>query len=257
MFASKEKIGKVLHNFIQYVQVVAHLYGDETLNSLGFSIGTSIAHTWARSNAMKTKLTLSKSSTSLQSRAQSGERRLQDIYHSSYNGFIETGHIIIEFERDELWKHRFDAEGNPYRSMDHWIRTALPYGRATAKAAADMVRKFEGIDDKTLQQVPRVNLELIARLPPAKRKSPKWIQAAIELPGRVLRLQVRENVPQEVGPRNPNRVTFVFSDSGYKLMLRAMVRAANELGDKSAAKELCLATIFTVYLAATARSRAA
>lgn len=206
---------------------------------------------------MKTKLTLAKSSTSLQKRAEVVENRIQYLYNSAYSGFIETGHLIIEAERDELWKHRFDAEGNPYTSRDQWIRAALPYGRATALAAADMVRKFEGIDDKTLQQVPRVNLELIARLPPAKRKSPKWIQAAIELPGRVLRLQVRENVPQEIGPRNPNRVTFVFSDSGYKLMQRAMIRAANELGDKNAPKELCLATIFTVYLAATARSRAA
>lgn len=206
---------------------------------------------------MKTKLTLTKSSTSLQSRAQIVERRLQELYQSARRDFIETGHLIVEVEDKELWRHLIDAEDQPYTSMDQWIRTALPYGRATAKAAADMVRKFEGIDDKTLQQVPRVNLELIARLPPAKRKSPKWIQAAIELPGRVLRLQVRENVPQEAGPRNPNRVTFVFSDSGYKLMQRAMVRAANELGDKSAARELCLATIFTVYLAATARSRAA
>lgn len=206
---------------------------------------------------MKTKLTLAKSSTSLQSRAQIVERRLQELYQSARRDFIETGHLIVEVEDKELWKHLVDAEDQPYTSMDQWIRTALPYGRATAKAAADMVRKFEGIDDKTLQQVPRVNLELIAKLPPAKRKSPKWIQAAIELPGRVLRLQVRENVPQEVGPRNPNRVTFVFSDSGYKLMQRAMVRAANELGDRNAPKELCLATIFTVFMSATARSRAA
>lgn len=206
---------------------------------------------------MKTKLTLAKSSTSLQSRAQIVERRLQELYQSARRDFIETGHLIVEVEDKELWRHLVDAEEQPYTSMDQWIRTALPYGRATAKAAADMVRKFEGIDDKTLQQVPRVNLELIARLPPAKRKSPKWIQAAIELPGRVLRLQVRENVPQEVGSRNPNRVTFVFSDSGFKLHQRTMARAAHELGDKSAPKELCLATIYTVYLAATARSRAA
>lgn len=206
---------------------------------------------------MKTKIQIMKPSASLQNRAQAVERRLQEIYHSASSGFIETGHLIIEVERDELWKHRLDTEGKPYTSMDHWIRTALPYGRATAKAAADMVRKFEGIDDKTLQQVPRVNLELIARLPPAKRKSPKWIQDAISLSGRVLRLKVAENVPQEIGPRTPNRVTLVFSDSGHKLMQRAMARAANELGDKNAPKELCLATIFTVYLAVTQSARTA
>lgn len=206
---------------------------------------------------MKTKLTLAKSSTSLQSRAQIVERRLQELYQSARRDFIETGHLIVEVADRELWKHLVDADSQPYNSMEHWIKTALPYGKSTAKAAAAMVRKFEGVDDKTLQQVPRVNLELIARLPPAKRKSPKWIHAAIELSGRVLRRQVAENVPQEIGAKAPNRVTFVLSDSGHKLMTRAMVRAAHELGDKNAPKELCFATICTVYLAATQSTRAA
>lgn len=205
---------------------------------------------------MKNRISIVKPTASLLSRAQVVEARLQELYQSARRDFIETGRLIVEAENDQLWTQLVDGEGNPYRSLDHWISTALPYGRSTAKAAADMVRKFEGIDDETLQQVPRVNLELIARLPPAKRKSPKWIQAAIELPGRALRLQVSESVPKELKVKSSYRTVFDLAPSGDRLLRRTLADAARELGDGNATKERCLAFVCTVYLASGKRKAA-
>lgn len=191
-------------------------------------------------------------------RALQVENRLQELYYEFRRNFIETGHLIVEAEDNELWKHLSDSEGNPYKSLDHWVSTALLYGRSTSFVARDIVRKFEGVPDETLQEIPRVNLEQLAKLPPAKRKSPKWIDDAMTLPNREFRSKISLVVPSTPAMRSKvERVVLNLSKSAALLMRRAFEKAGVDIGQPDAPREVLFERVCSAYLGASVRRKAA
>lgn len=175
------------------------------------------------------------------------ESRLFELFESSRRDFIETGQLIIEVEKDELWKHLTTKEGEAYTSLDNWMSTALPYGRTTAFKARDIVRKFDGVPVETLQEIPRVNLQRLARLSPRRRKSAKSIQAALTLPEKelvryILTAKSGDPLPSESGVM---RMVFTFTPAEHKRVMKGLDRAA---GDEHITREAALVRIMAAYV---------
>jgi hypothetical protein len=181
-------------------------------------------------------------------RAIAVEARLKELYESGKRDFIETGRLIIEVEEQALWSLLEKPDGTVYSSLYNWMETALPYGRTTVIRARDVVRKFDGVDPKLLAEIPRVNLQRLARIPSdRKRKSQKTIKAALEMPEKKL-VAFLASARADAAAEKPAlvRMSFTFTHAEAKRVQKALDKVS--AGDTELTKEEALGRIVTGWM---------
>lgn len=178
------------------------------------------------------------------------EQRLQEICQSAQREFVEMGLLIKEAEDKSLWAELKDPHTEePYTSLRHWLKNALPYGLSSAYDARQAVRELDGIPTAALRLIPRCNLKLLLKLPKRARSSVKWIKQATDLAGPALRQKIHLVVPDNA----PKVVRINFVLPSRTPVLKALKACAQELGDST--KEEQIETICNAYLLEMSRHK--
>jgi hypothetical protein len=96
-------------------------------------------------------------------------RTLEDQWKRS---FIERGLILLEFEKRNLWKLINDrGTGQPYSSLDKWIKKCAPASFSDCYAALRAVKELREMRVEDLILTPRCNIEQLKLMAPKDRTS--------------------------------------------------------------------------------------
>jgi hypothetical protein len=80
-------------------------------------------------------------------------------------GFVLRGLILLEFEERRLWRFVRDQEtGEPYPSMDKWLKRAAPMSFGDCYQAMKALKQLRDIPINALSAMPRCNIELLRLL---------------------------------------------------------------------------------------------
>jgi len=79
--------------------------------------------------------------------------------------FIHRGLILLEFEKRELWRFVRDQKtGEPFPSMDKWIKRAAPMSFSDCYAALRILKQLQDMPIDALSAMPRCNIEVLRSL---------------------------------------------------------------------------------------------
>ena len=119
------------------------------------------------------------------------DSRVRTIEKDSKLTFIELGLILKEVDTRELWKHMNEK----WHSFDAWLSDAAPVCRTSGYSALKAIRELGDVPVEELEEMPRCNVGLLAKVPKARRE-PEVIKAAQTLSEEAFTGYVERKVPE-------------------------------------------------------------
>jgi hypothetical protein len=87
-------------------------------------------------------------------------------------GFVERGLILLEFEERRLWRYVKDRDtGQPYMSLDKWLKKTAPASWRDCYASLRAVKELREMRVEDLILTPRCNIEKLKLMSPTDRAS--------------------------------------------------------------------------------------
>jgi hypothetical protein len=141
---------------------------------------------------------------------------LRSLDALSKTSYIIRGLILFHVEQRRLWAYLSDPTGQPFTSMEAWMCSSTEYSRRDcfyAKEAAKQLMPDIPIED--LQQISRVNVEVLRTLSKLVRRNPEIISAAQALPEREFRAKLMQDHPEQHVSAT-RKLVLTFSDGDYE-----------------------------------------
>lgn len=96
--------------------------------------------------------------------------RMRALEEQWKRSFIERGLILLEFEEREFWRLVKDRDtGQPYQSLDRWIKKAAPASFSDCYAALRAIKELREMRIEDLILIRRCNIEQLKLMSPKDR----------------------------------------------------------------------------------------
>lgn len=116
------------------------------------------------------ELALGISGMSDEEAAQTLDTRMRALEEQWRRSFIERGLVLLEFEERKLWRLVTDQDtGQPYPSLDKWIKKAAPASFSDCYQALKAVKELRDLPIEELILTPRCNIEQLKLMSPKDR----------------------------------------------------------------------------------------